>query len=179
MPLTISSELTDQFAQNGVVLLPGALEDGALDQCMQAWQWSFDHPGPLASGLLPGSDHAWQDLCHPDALSHYATLVAESPLADYAKALWGSQFVWFLYEPVFRKSAGLAGRTPWHQDTSYLALGGDHLIAFWIPFEPLPAEASLEFVRGSHLGTLYNTTRFNPNDETLPITSSDTVPNLA
>ena len=79
---------------------------------------------------------------------------------------------------MFRKGGGAAGRTPWHQDTSYLALDGEHLVAFWISFEPIPRANALEFVRGSHRGVLYNTSRFDPGDPTLPITPSDDLPNL-
>ena len=47
-------------------------------------------------------------------------------------------------------------RTPWHLDAPYLQAEGDHLIRFWIPLDPLPEACSLEFVRSSHRGTLYN-----------------------
>ena len=159
------------------MLLSGALDNNALRSAFDAWSWSMEHPGPLASGLLVDSDEAFQDLCNPDALEPYRELVQGGPLADHAAALWGVRDLWFMYEQVFRKQ-GVAGRTPWHQDTSYLAVDGRHLIAFWISFERVPRRAALEFVRGSHRGTLYNTSRFDPDDPTLPIAASDVVPNL-
>ena len=39
----------------------------------------------------------------------------------------------------------------------------------WITFEPVSRQDCLEFVRGSHRGTLYNTSAFDPPDETTPI----------
>jgi ectoine hydroxylase-related dioxygenase (phytanoyl-CoA dioxygenase family) len=174
----IDDNVRQQFLRDGAVLLPGALSAGELERCYRAWRWSRDNPGPAASGLLPDSEHAFQDLCNPDALVNYRSVVEDSPLADYAKALWQSDDVWFMYEQVFHKSGGDVGRTPWHQDTSYLAVDGAHLIAFWISFESIPAQAGLEFVRGSHRGPLYNTSRFDPTDATLPIFESDTVPSL-
>jgi ectoine hydroxylase-related dioxygenase (phytanoyl-CoA dioxygenase family) len=67
-----------------------------------------------------------------------------------------------MYEQIFRKAGGTAGRTPWHQDLSYLAVEGGDLAALWICFEPTPAEQSLEFVRGSHRGTVYDGSRSIP-----------------
>jgi ectoine hydroxylase-related dioxygenase (phytanoyl-CoA dioxygenase family) len=176
--MEISERQIQKFAQDGVLVLRNALSADDLQLCEHVWQWSRDHPGPLASGLLPGAQHAFQDLCNPQALEVYRELLLDSPLADYAKSLWGAQRVWFMYEQVFHKTGGSAGRTPWHQDTSYLALNGDDLIAFWISFEPIPASAALEFVRGSHTGALYNTSRFDPEDPTLPIVASADMPNL-
>lgn len=167
-----------RYADDGAILLRGALSEAELARCYTAWHWSKHHPGPGASGLLPDSEHAFQDLCNPGALANYRGVVEDSPLADYAKALWQSHDVWFMYEQVFHKSGGDVGRTPWHQDTSYLAVGGEHLIAFWISFETITAQAGLEFVRGSHRGPLFNTSRFDPTDATLPIFASDTLANL-
>ncbi len=175
--MQITEEMRHTFAEDGVILLRGALDSRDLALCEDVWQWSRNHPGPLASGLLPGSENAFQDLCNPGALEVYRAVVETTPLADYAQNLWSANDVWFMYEQVFEKS-GAVGRTPWHQDTSYLAVAGDHLIAFWISFEPIPAQASLEFLRGSHRGPLYNTSRFEPEDPTLPIFPSDTMPNL-
>ena len=177
-PMQITQRQRHDFRRHGVVCLRGALDGAQVDDARQAWEWSVSHPGPLASGLLPGTDGAFQDLCNPDALAVYERLVRELPLADYAAALWGAAPVWFLYEQVFRKQGGAAARTPWHQDTSYLSLDGNHLVAFWISFEPIPRANALEFVRGSHRAVLYNTSRFDPDDPTLPIFPSDGLPNL-
>ena len=166
------------FRRDGVCLLPQALDAQALGACESAWQWSRTHPGPLAGGMETRAAVSRQDLCHPDALGVYEDVVRNAPLADYAQALWPSDRVWFMYEQIFHKTGGLAGRTPWHQDTSYLAVTGDHLIAFWVSFEAIPEDKALEFVRASHRGTLHNTSRFAPDDPTLPIYPSEELPRL-
>ncbi|MBM4203378.1 MAG: phytanoyl-CoA dioxygenase family protein [Gammaproteobacteria bacterium] len=175
--VSLAAEKIRAFEQEGVVLLPGLLSPDWVDACRQAWTFSVQNPGPLASGLLPGTDSAFQDLCNPSAYAAYREIIHDSPLADAAQALWNGSPVWYMYEQVFHKT-GNAGRTPWHQDTSYLAVDGDHLIAFWISFESLPKSHGLEFVRGSHRGPLFNTSRFDRTDPTLPIFASETVPNL-
>lgn len=163
-------ELTiERFQHDGVVLLRDALDTAELQAALSAWQWSVEHPGPLASGLIPGSDEAFQDLCNPDASAVYEPVVRNTPLASIAQQFWGGSAVWFLYEQVFHKRVQNVPRTPWHQDTSYWSLNGSELIGFWLSFETIPTEAALEFVRGSHRRTLFNTSRFDPDDPTLPI----------
>ena len=173
----LAEEQIHRFREDGVLLLKGLLDDVHLAACLDAWRWSVDHPGPLASGLLPGTKGAFQDLCNPDSRAVYDRIIHTTPLADVAMQLWAGSPVWYMYEQVFRKQ-GSAGRTPWHQDTSYLAVDGAHLIAFWISFESLPLGYGLEFVRGSHRGTLFNTTRFDPVDPTLPVFPSPSMPKL-
>ena len=159
----------EQFRRDGVVLLRNALSPAELRTALSAWQWSVKHPGPSASGLVPGTDEAFQDLCNPQAPAVYERVIRETPLASIAHQLWGGSAVWYLYEQVFHKRSLNVPRTPWHQDTSYWSIRGAELVAFWISFESIPAESALEFVRGSHRGTLYNTSKFDPADPTLPI----------
>ena len=102
----------------------------------------------------------------------YAELLEHSPLADIAIELWGMGEVWFLYEQVFKKERGTSRRTPWHQDSPYLAIEGEQLAVLWISFEPLSEVESLELVRGSHRGPMYDGSRFDPTDDTAPIYGS-------
>ena len=165
----LDADTIGDFHRDGVVLLRAALSATELREALHAWQWSTGHPGPLASGLIPETSDAFQDLCNPDAPVVYDALVRSLPLAGIARQLWQGTAVWFLYEQVFHKRSGQVPRTPWHQDTSYWSLRGSQLVAFWISFEPIPRSAALEFVRGSHRGALYNTSRFDADDPTLPI----------
>lgn len=176
--MIVDDTVRETLRSDGVVCLRGALDARWLAACEVAWRWSIDHPGPLASPLTPGSDDAAQDLCNPDALDRYREILVGSPLGAMAAALMGSPSVWFMYEQVFHKWAGASARTPWHQDTSYLAVDGEDLLAMWISFDPVPVEAALEFVRGSHRGPLFNTSRFDPTDPTLPILPSVSMPSL-
>jgi ectoine hydroxylase-related dioxygenase (phytanoyl-CoA dioxygenase family) len=45
-------------------------------------------------------------------------------------------------------------------------------------FDPVPRGDSLEFVRGSHRGVLYNGSRFELGDDTAPINPSSPLPRL-
>ena len=164
--------LADAFARDGVVRIPGALDDEVLRLALDAFEWSVEHPGPAAGHAYDGVDGAFlQDLCNPACAGSapYQRLLQEPSVAAIVADLWQEPDVWFMYEQIFLKEGAGARRSSWHQDASYIPIDGAHLAVMWITFDPVPAGESLEFVRGSHRCTLYNTTRFDPEDETAPL----------
>jgi ectoine hydroxylase-related dioxygenase (phytanoyl-CoA dioxygenase family) len=179
MPEPDWSALREAFRRDGVVFLPGALDRKTLDLARAAFDWTLAHPGPGASRFYgQGPATFYQDLANPEAPSAYATLLRDSPLADIAARLWGSDDVWFFYEQIFLKEGGETRRTPWHQDLPYLPIHGAELAVFWIAFDPVAKEDALEFVPGSHRGTLYNGSAFDPADDTAPIYPGNPLPRL-
>jgi ectoine hydroxylase-related dioxygenase (phytanoyl-CoA dioxygenase family) len=179
MTPTEISAAARQLREDGVVFIPHALDDAAMRLALEAYEWSLANPGAAASQFeqsKPG--RFYQDLANPRALPAYRRLLDESPAADIVAALWGTRDVWFMYEQVFLKEGGEARRTPWHQDSSYLPIDGQMLAVMWITFEPVAKEDSLEFVRGSHRGTLYNGSRFDPADDTAPLYPEGPLPRL-
>ena len=171
--------LRETYARDGVVFLPRALDANAMADAQAAFDWSLAHPGPGASRIPQTTDSTfYQDLYNPDCLTGYRAMLQASPIPAMVAELWGSPEVWFMYEQVFLKEGGDTRRTPWHQDSSYLAVAGEDLAVVWITFDPVSADQSLEFVRGSHLGQLYNTSRFDLTDETVPIQPRASQPNL-
>lgn len=165
-------ELRRAFRADGVVHVPGLLDADGLALARAAFDWSLAHPGPGASRPFDGIEGSfYQDLCNPAAPTHevYRRVLHDTAMAPLMAALWDDPQVWFMYEQVFLKEGGDTRRTPWHQDLSYLTVAGDDLAVVWITFDPVAREDSLEFVRGSHRGPLYNTSRFDPDDETAPI----------
>jgi ectoine hydroxylase-related dioxygenase (phytanoyl-CoA dioxygenase family) len=158
------------FQRDGVVFAPGVLDARALADALSAYEWSLAHPGPGASKIAQTTDALfYQDLYNPDCLSGYRDMLLASPLTGLVEALWDAPEVWFMYEQVFLKEGGDSRRTPWHQDSSYLAVGGDHLAVAWITFEGVARKDSLEFVKGSHRGPLYNGSSFELGDDTAPL----------
>jgi ectoine hydroxylase-related dioxygenase (phytanoyl-CoA dioxygenase family) len=177
--MMVAESARREFETDGVTFLPGALPPDSVRLAEAAFDWSIGHPGPAASSPFAAvaavgdgeSGRFYQDLCNPDAPGHplYGRLLQESPLGPIVADLWGEDDVWFMYEQVFLKEGGESRRTPWHQDAPYLSVEGRHLAVVWITFDEVPAADSLEFVKGSHRNTLYNTSAFNPDDETIPI----------
>jgi Phytanoyl-CoA dioxygenase (PhyH) len=165
---------------DGVVSLTNAIDPASLRMAEEAYNWSLAHPGPGSSRFSQPDSSAtfYQDLANPNAISAYRRMLEESPAADLAAALWGTHNVWFMYEQVFLKEGGQSRRTPWHQDSSYLPIGGDMLAVMWITFEAVAKEYSLEFVRGSHRGTLFDGSRFDEQDDTAPLYGDGSLPRL-
>jgi ectoine hydroxylase-related dioxygenase (phytanoyl-CoA dioxygenase family) len=62
--------------------------------------------------------------------------------------------------------------------TSYLRMQGAQMVAAWITLDPLPARHCLEFIRGSHKGTLYNGSQFAEEDDTKPLYKDSPLPRL-
>jgi len=171
--------LKRQYEDDGVVLLEGALGPAALAEAAAAYEWSVANPGPGATKIKQATDATFHnDLYNPRCLEGYRAMLEASPLPALIAGIWGSDDVWFFYEQVFLKEGGETRRTPWHQDSSYLAVGGADLAVAWISFDPVPREDALEFVRGSHKGVLYNGSRFELGDDTAPTNPNSSLPRL-
>jgi ectoine hydroxylase-related dioxygenase (phytanoyl-CoA dioxygenase family) len=170
--------LNADLVKHGVVCVRSALDAQALALALAAYNWSLANHGRAANTYAGGEGTFYQDLANPHALPAYQRLLHESPVADIVAELWGAPDVWFMYEQVFLKEGGESRRTPWHQDSSYLPIDGQRLAVMWISFDPVRACDSLEFVRGSHRGVMYDGSRFDPADDTAPIYGDGSLPRL-
>lgn len=105
-----------------------------------------------------------------DLTPEFQRFCYDSPLADMMSVLLGSDRVWLLFDHVFVKDGGDCERTPWHQDLPYWPVEGTKIGSMWITLDAIPKHECLEFVRGSHLGPMYD--GFDParvnEDPTLP-----------
>jgi hypothetical protein len=174
-----AAKVADQFANDGVVLLEQALSDEDLDRVRDVFEYGRAHPSLGAQLAYPDSGATFYiDTFNAANWPSYRPAYADTAVPDIVAALWGVDDVWFFYEQLFLKEGGEARRTPWHQDSSYLPVGGDHVAVVWINFDPLDAGESLEFVRGSHRGPTFSTSRFDADDDTLPIADNDARPRL-
>lgn len=160
--------------RDGVVCLKGALTPDAFAKVEAAVAWSLANPSPTAVNFYPGeAARFFEDRGHK-----HAALVRDVGLDSMMAALWGAERLWYMGEQLFLKEGGTSRRTPWHQDTSYLRMMGSQLVACWISLDPLPKDYCLEFVRGSHRGTLYNGSAFAAADDTAPLYKHSKLPRL-
>jgi len=168
----------ETYARDGVVFLPQVLDKAALASALKAWEWSLANPAGGGKVAQSTDSTFYQDLYNPRVLDGYRDMLEASPIPEVCARLWGTDDVWFMYEQVFLKEGGETRRTPWHQDGSYLPVGGlDNAVA-WITFDPLSKEDSLEFVPGSHKGVLYNGSSFQLGDDTAPLYQGSEMPRL-
>lgn len=159
------NSLAHDFAREGVACVRGVLDGRGITFAEQAFTWSLEHPGPGAREVLAGRPGAFfQDHSNPEAFPHYLPLICETGLAGSVADILGSDNLWLLYEQIWLKDGGERRATPWHQDLPYLPLAGDHIATVWLNLDPIAEADSLQFVRGSHRGPLYNPTAFDASD---------------
>jgi ectoine hydroxylase-related dioxygenase (phytanoyl-CoA dioxygenase family) len=172
--------LRDDFLNDGAVLIETCLSARQLERCREAYDWAVEHPGPNAIRIHEGTEQqSHNDNANPIAKPKLDELVSSLPFGLLLAELWGSKNVWYFAEEIFLKAGGKPGRTPWHQDTSYLPWTGNHLANAWISFEAVPQRNALEVIRGSHRGTRYDGTTFrDPDDPTEPLHGGDALPRL-
>ncbi len=179
---TVDDALRRDFRERGVVCLRGAISPRELQILRAAFDWTLENPGRGAGAMTPGDPGtSYGDLANPSSFDAYRPANAETAIPAIVSALWGKPDVWYMYEQVFLKTGGAdytERRTPWHQDLPYLPIVGDDLAVVWITFDPLDEFESLEFVEGSHHGTLYDGSRFDPADDTLPLYGTGDLPRL-
>lgn len=169
-----------QFFEDGAVLIKNCLSAEQLAQCRAAFDWAVENHGPNAFRIFNGTaQETHNDNANPRAKARLDALMPSLPFGKLCADLWGSKHVWYFAEEVFLKAGGKGGRTPWHQDTSYLPWEGNHWANAWISFEAVPKKNALEIVRGSHHGPRYDGTTFrNPDDPTEPLHGADARPAL-
>ena len=165
--------------EDGAVFLRGALGPAQMALVEAAVGESLAQPSAGARRFFPGTGGTFfEDRGDAATAPRYLELVRRTGIGRLVADLWDTQELWYMGEQLFLKEGGHARRTPWHQDTSYLRIRGDHLIGVWISLDPLPARHSLEVVRGSHHGTLYNGSAFDPADDTAPLYRTQALPRL-
>ena len=168
------TQAADALSRDGVVHLPAALDPAAVSHVEEAYAWSLAHPSPKAVRFYADDTATFFE----DTGQHHLELVKRVGIADMVRRLWGVEDLWYLGEQLFLKEGGNSRRTPWHQDTSYLRMMGSQLVAVWLSLDPLPRKHSLEFVRGSHRGPLYNGSAFAAHDDTAPLYRDSLLPRL-
>ncbi len=171
--------LAEQFARDGVVHIPGALDAEGLKLARAGFDWSVNNPSPAAQSYFPETGTLfYQDLFNTLSWPHYRPVLEQGALAAQVRALFGCENLWFFFEQVFVKDGGDTRRTPWHQDTSYFPVDGRDLAVVWMSFDSLEKQDALEFVRGSHRNTLFNGSSFSADDDTAPLYDESTMPRL-
>ena len=142
----------DAYRADGVVCLRGVIEPDWIERLREGVAADMAEPGPDVEiytkdadpGLFFNDFDLWR---HVPQMKAFAL---EGPCAAIAGALAGASTITFFYDQIFVKEPGTEGLTRWHQDQPYMAVDGEQLCSNWIPLDPITAETTLEFVRGSH-----------------------------
>ena len=143
----LAPEEIEAFHRDGAVLVKGVLSGEWVDVLAKGLDAAIAQPDVL-SEVLPRELRV--DQFPASRCEALRRIVDESPVAEIVGSALRSP-VRFYMDQLFYKPAGHIPPTPWHQDTCYYNLDGHDLIRAWVSPDPVPRDASLEVVRGSHL----------------------------
>ena len=142
----------DDFQRDGATVIRNALAQRWLDRLAEGVEHNRAHPSKWASWYTKPDESVgfWSDYVTWQDVPAYRDVVEHSGLAELAGSLMRSDSVRFFHEHVLVKEPGAQERTPWHHDQPYYCVDGDQNVSMWIALDPVPAEAGLRFIAGSH-----------------------------
>ncbi len=152
--------LQELFDADWIELLANGLAQNCRNPTYRSRVWDRDAEGRT----MFWDSQAWQ------AIEQYRRYIFESPAAQIAADLMGSNHVNFFFDAVFVRSAGTQFATPWHQDEPYWSVEGYDTCTIWMPLDPVKRESALAYVPGSHrhapVFDQYNFGELNPDGKT-------------
>ncbi|XP_043210533.1 uncharacterized protein LOC122375295 [Amphibalanus amphitrite] len=142
-----------QFAMDGAVCLRRVFSERWVDAVRQGIEANKAAPSPCAESLKGDDSEGayFNDYCNWEKIPQFREYITESPAAEIAGRLMESQVSAIYHEHVLTKEPGTVKLTPWHHDQSYYPIDGTKVCSIWMPVDPVPLEAAIQFVRGSHL----------------------------
>ncbi len=143
----ITEEESRTLLRDGAVLIKGVLSDEWVERLAQGLNDAIHLPDTMTHDLSPELRTGQFPYKHSEGLRQ---IVEASPVPEIAGRAAQTP-VRFYMDQLFYKPKGHIPPTPWHQDTCYYNVEGHQLIRTWISPDPVPREASIEVVRGSHL----------------------------
>ncbi len=144
--LNISVDDIEAFHRDGAVLIKNVLSKDWLDLLERGIEYIQHNPDGMSAGVgmplridqFPASHSADLDqVMKASPISEIVGRVLERPVRFYM-------------DQMFYKPAGEMFPSAWHQDTSYYNIEGDQVVRAWVCVDPVPRDASIEVVRGSH-----------------------------
>ncbi len=104
-----------------------------------------------------------EDFCNWNQLPSMERFIRDSPAAEIAGELSGSNTIRLYHDHVLVKEAGTRQRTPWHQDQPYYNVDGHQNASLWFPVDPVDRCSTLEFIAGTQHGPWFMPRTFLDN----------------
>jgi len=149
----LSAADREAFRRDGAVRLRGVTSADWVEQLRQGVERNIREPGPFFRRLSePGQPGDFLiDMWSRERIPQFQAYIETSGVAEIAAAALGEPQARLLQDTWFAKRAGTIERTPWHHDTVIFG----PFLSIWVALDPIPKDASLEFIRGSHLWRKY------------------------
>ena len=150
--IDISEDTINEFEENGVIVLRDVVEEYWLNRLATAVEKALVWHGEYTElyttiedpGLFFNDFNMWQRIPEFREWAYYG------PGPDIAHQIMRSRQVNFFYDQIFLKEPGLeaydGGVTPWHQDTSYMAVNGWQFCSTWVSLDALPKDATVQYI---------------------------------
>ena len=148
-----TEEQVSEYRRDGVVHLPGAVDEATVARMMEAVDGVIAAPSRFGGVITePGRPGMFfQDRHLFPHRPEFEAFLHETSLAAMAAQAMGSSSVRAFYDHVFVKDPGTRENFVWHQDRPYWAVDGTQICSTWLALTPATADSSaLEFVVGSH-----------------------------
>ncbi len=150
-------EITDEqirtYEEDGVLHLRGAVSMDWIERARDALDRVLASPGPLGSNINPAGTEGrfafetFMNVYDPD----FRALAEESPLAEIAARITGSETIHLLYDFFFSKEPHSPHATSWHQDYPSVCCHGKQVIGTWMPLDVVTYDSgAIEYIKGSH-----------------------------
>ena len=148
------TQLAEAFQAEGAVAVRGLLSADQVARLAEGVDWNIANPSARALVASSAEDPGrfFEDFRNWERIGAYREVAEASDIGEVAARLMGSRRAILHHDHLLVKEAGTRQPTPWHQDQPYYSIDGRQTASFWIPLDPVPVEASLRFVAGSHLG---------------------------
>ena len=150
----VTPELVEEYRKNGAVCIRGIFTPDEIALLAKGIDKNLAAPSAGAKVASRPEDPGWffEDFCNWARFDEYRQFIEQSAAAAVAGKLVGGKSIRLYHDHLLVKEPGTQQHTPWHQDQPYYNIEGRQNVSMWIPVDPVPRVATLEFVAGSHLG---------------------------
>ena len=148
----ITDQEVEQFQRHGAACLRQVFEPEWLDLVAAGTERNLAAPSQYAEKLKDENDTGafFDDYCNWRRIPEFCAYVHDSPAAQVAALLMRSTRAIFYHEHLLVKQPGTHKQTPWHHDQPYYPVDGWQVCSLWMPLDPVPQNACIQFVKGSH-----------------------------
>ncbi len=152
------------YEHDGVVCIRQAFTPEQVEWVTMAIDANLRDLSPRAKRASAADDALFvEDFCNWDRLPTLERFIRQSPAAEIAGGLTGSQTIRLYHDHVLVKEPGTKQHTPWHQDQPYYNVDGYQNVSLWLPVDPVDRSSTLEFIAGTHRGPWYMPRTFLSN----------------
>ena len=175
----LSTDLIDQFNNDGAVLIKGKFDRKWIETLREGISKDINNPSPRFERHTKDDDAPgyYEDFWSWDLYDEFKDFLYNSPMAQMGSELLDANQINLVMDNWFFREAGSRSGAPFHHDISYFDFDGS-MCVLWLPLEPVNKEEGIAWIKGSHLwDKLFVRTRFqegHPNDGSAGIVNGKT-----